>query len=99
MFWRDMAEASTLRKKLHHLCNCLDPVVLSTALYGAEIVDSRIWEEAREAGCPSYDRCLKIMQVVLRKTKACPSVFDDFCKILEEDSITEKTGTDLRGMY
>ncbi len=90
-----MAEASVLQKELHKLCSCLDPVVLSTALFAKEIIDDRTWEEARQNG-PIYDRCLKLMETVLRKTKACPAVFDDFCNILEDETITENIGAELR---
>ena len=93
-----MAEALTLQKELHKLCSCLDPVVLSTALFAKEIIDDRAWEEARQNG-PIYDRCLKLMETVLRKTKACPAVFHDFCSLLEEETITENVGAELKSMY
>ena len=91
-----MAEVSVLRRKLHRLSNCLDPVVLSTALYAEEIIDDRTWEEARHAS-PTYDRCLKLLEIVLRKVKASPSVFEKFCNILEEEPITANIATELRG--
>lgn len=92
-----MAETLALQRKLHRLSSCLDPVVLSTALFADEIIDDRAWEEGRLAS-PNYDRCLKLLEVLLRKVKANPFIFERFCTILEEDSITQDLATELRGI-
>lgn len=92
-----MAEVGVLRRKLHRLSSCLDPVVLSTGLYSKEIIDSRTWEEARQ-NIPSYDRCLKLLEILLRKLKASPLVFEDFCAILEEEPVTANIANELRGI-
>ena len=92
------AEVATVRRKIHELSRCLDPVVIATALFAKEIIDDRCWEEARQTGQPAYDRCLRVLGVLLRKIKSSPAVFEQFCQILEEESVTESTAAELRGI-
>lgn len=75
----------------------IDPVVVSTALFAAEIIDHRSWEEARREGLPHYDRCLNLMGAVMRSTEGKQAVFEEFCEILEAESITAGLARELRG--
>lgn len=94
----DTAESRVLQRHVHKLANSLDPVVLSTILYAAEIIDDRVWEDSRlETKAPNYDRCLKLLGAVLRSTKAKPSSFQVLCEALEQQEVTKDLAAQLRG--
>ena len=90
------AAARVLQKSLHVLASTLDPVPLATALYSAEVIEERTWEEARAEGA-SYDRNLKVIGAVRRSIKAKPEYFDKFCSILEEQAVTKDLAKKLKG--
>ena len=95
---QDSAESKVLQRHVHKLAKSLDPVVLSTILYAAEIIDDRIWEDSRlEIKAPNYDRCLKLLGAVIRCTKAKPSTFQVFCEALEQQEVTKDLAAQLRG--
>ena len=83
----------TLQKKLHRLCSNLDRVVISTALFSNEIIDDKAWEKARIG--PNYDNCLQLLETLIGKIKTRPSIFEEFCKILEEDAATKDLASEL----
>lgn len=86
-----------LRKFLPRLSKTLDPSVIATELYSADIVDSRVWEEARkDAQGANYDRCLNLLEALIRSTRATPACFDKFCTILEDQEVTKTVAGQLR---
>ena len=93
-----MAEVRVLQKKLDKLARSLSPVVVATALLAEEVIEQRTWEEARKEGRPQYDRTLDLMEVVLRAVQARPSVFSQFCTILEHETVTAGIAEELRGI-
>jgi hypothetical protein len=86
-----------LQRKLDRLARSLHPVTVSTALLAEDIIEQRVWEEARKEGLPHYDRCLNVLEAVMRCLGARPSVFEQFCKILEQETVTENLAAELRG--
>lgn len=95
-----MTEVRSLQRNLDKLSRTINPVVLSTALFSEEIIDLRAWDEARKEGSlPQYDRSLSLMGEVMRRTEASPRVFEQFCKILERESVTAGLAVELRGNY
>ena len=93
------AAARVLQKSLHRLASVLEPVPLATALYSAEIIEERTWEEARTEGGSSYDKNLKVIGAVKRGVKAKPECFDQFCSILEAQAVTKDLAKKLKGNY
>ena len=94
-----MAAVRCLQKNLDRLSRSMDPVVVSKALFAAEIVDKRTWEEARRESVPHYDRCLKLLEVVMRSAEAKQEVFEEFCEILDRESTTAGLARDLKGRH
>ncbi len=87
-----------LRKNLPKLCKSLDPVVIATALFAKELIDERAWEDARKDSKESnYDRCLKLLEKLMRNMKIRPSAFEEFCGILSEEEVTKDLARQLRG--
>ena len=81
------------------LSRSIDPVTVSSELFSKDIIDQRSWEEARKEGKPHYDRSLKLLEEVLRKIQARPQIFQQFCEILEQETVTEELAAKLRGAY
>lgn len=95
---QEPTESKVLQRNAHKLASSLDPVVLSTLLYSAEIINDRVWEDTRnDLKAPNYDRCLELLGVVIRCTKAKPSSFEVLCEALEQQEITKDLATQLRG--
>ena len=92
-----MAEVRCLQRKLDKLARSIHPVTVSTALLAEEIIEQRVWEEARREGLPHYDRCLNVLEAVMRSVGAQPSVFEQFCRILEQETVTKGLAAELRG--
>ncbi len=92
-----MSGIRCLHKKLDKLARALHPVTVSTALLAEEIIDQRTWEEARKEGLPHYDRCLNLLEAVLRCVEARPEVYEQFCKVLEQETVTTSLAGELRG--
>ena len=92
------AAARVLQKSLHRLASVLEPVPLATALYSAEIIEERTWEEARTEGGSSYDKNLKVIGAVRRGVRAKPECFDEFCSILEAQAVTKDLAKALKGI-
>ena len=86
-----------LQKNLDRLSRTIDPVVVSTSLFAAEIIDQRSWEEARREGVPQYDRCLNLLGAVMRSAEAKKDVFEEFCDILDRETATAGLARELRG--
>ena len=86
-----------LRKFLPRLSKTLDPSVIATELHSADIVDSRVWEETRkDAQGANYDRCLNLLEALIRSTRATPACFEKFCAILEDQEVTKTVASQLR---
>ena len=86
-----------LRKFLPKLASTLDPSVIATELHSVDVVDGRVWEEARkEAHGANYDRCLNLLESLIRSTRAMPECFDKFCTILEDQEVTKPLAGQLR---
>lgn len=91
------AACKVLRKYLPKLSKILDPAVLATELHSADIVDDRTWEEARKTSQGSnYDRCLGVLEALIRSTRAKPGCFDKLCAILEGEEVTKELASQLR---
>lgn len=93
-----MAEALSLRRNMDKLSRAIDPVTVSTVLFSWEVVDRRMWEEARKESKPEYDRSLSLLGEVLRCTQARPQVFQQLCQVLEQETVTEPLAAQLRGI-
>lgn len=93
------AAARVLQKSLHRLASVLEPVPLATALYSAEVIEERTWEEARIEGGSTYDKNLKVIGAVRRGVKAKPEYFDTFCSVLEEQAVTKDLAKQLKGNW
>ena len=86
-----------LRKFLPRLANTLDPSVIATELHSVDVVDGRVWEEARkEAQGANYDRCLNLLEALIRSTRASFDCFEKFCTILEDQEVTKTLAGQLR---
>jgi hypothetical protein len=86
-----------LRKFIPRLAKTLDPSVIATELHSADIIDGRAWEEARkDAQGANYDRCLNLLETLIRSTRATPDCFDKFCAILEDQEVTKTLASQLR---
>lgn len=94
-----MAAVRCLQRKLDKLARSLHPVTISTALLAEEIIEQRAWEEARREGLPHYDRCLNLLEVLMRCVGARPAVYEQFCKILEQETVTTGLAAELRGKF
>lgn len=92
-----MAGVRCLQRKLDKLARSIHPVTVSTALLAEEIIEQRAWEEARREGLPHYDRSLNLLETVMRCVGTRPSVYEQFCKILEQETVTEGLAAELRG--
>lgn len=90
-------EATSLQRNIERLSRTIDPVTVSTALFARELIDQRIWEEARKEGKPHFDRSLNLLGEVLRSTQAHPQTFQQFCEILEQEKVTEALAAELKG--
>ena len=93
------AAARVLQKSLHRLASVLEPVPLATALYSAEVIEERTWEEARSEGGSTYDKNLKVLGAVRRGVKAKSEFFDTFCSILEAQAVTKDLAKQLKGKW
>ena len=86
-----------LKKYLPRLASTLDPSVIATELHSVDVIDDRVWEEARkEAHGANYDRCLNVLEALIRSTRAAPECFDKFCTILEDQEVTKSLAVQLR---
>lgn len=91
------AACKVLRKYLSKLSKTLDPAVLATELHSVDIVDDRTWEEARKTSQGSnYDRCLGVLEALIRSARAKPDCFDKFCAIVEGEEVTKELAYQLR---
>lgn len=91
------AACKVLRKFLPRLAKTLDPSDIATNLYSLEIIDARIWEEARKSSQgANYDRCLTVLEALIRSVRAKPDCFDKFCSILEEEEVWKPLSTQLK---
>lgn len=94
---QDPLACKVVRKFLPRLAHTLDPSVIATGLYSVDIIDGRAWEEARkEAQGANYDRCLNLLEALIRSTRASPACFEKFCTILEDQEVTKELATQLR---
>ena len=86
-----------LKKFLPRLASTLDPSVIATELHSIDVIDARAWEEARkDAQGANYDRCLNLLEALIRSTRATPECFDKFCNILEDQEVTKSLAGQLR---
>ena len=84
----ELSACKVLRKYLPKLAKTLDPAVLATELHSIDIVDDRTWEEARKTSQGSnYDRCLSVLEALIRSVRAKPDCFDKFCEILDDERV------------
>lgn len=94
---REPLVCKVLRKFLPRLAHTLDPSIIATGLYSADIIDDRVWEDARkEAHGANYDRCLNLLEALIRSLRASPDCFDKFCAILEDQEVTKVLAAQLR---
>lgn len=86
-----------LRRYLPRLARTLDPAVVATELHSADVIDDRTWEEARKSSQgANYDRCLNVLEALIRSVRAKPECFDNFCSILEDHPTTESLSAQLK---
>ena len=86
-----------LRRYLPRLAKTLDPAVIATELYSADVLDQRTWEEARKTSAgANYDRCLNVLEALIRSVRGKPECFDKFCSILKDQPTTEPLSTQLK---
>lgn len=91
------AACKALQRCLTRLARTLDPAVLATELHSADIIDDRTWEEARKTSQGSnYDRCLNVLEALIRSVRAKTECFDKFCSILEDHEVTKSLATRLK---
>ena len=86
-----------LKKYLPRLAKTLDPAVIATELHARDVLDDRTWEEARKTSQgANYDRCLNVLEMLIRNVRAKPECFDKLCSILEDHPTTEGLSTQLK---
>lgn len=86
-----------LRRFLPRLANTLDPSVIATELHSIDVIDGRVWEEAKkEAQGANYDRCLNLLEALIRSTRATPECFNKFCTVLDDQEVTKTLAGQLR---
>ena len=94
---REPLACKVLRKFLPKLASTLDPSIIATDLHSVDVIDDRVWEEARkDAYRANYDRCLNILEALIRNTRASSECFDKFCAILEDQEVTKALASQLR---
>ena len=82
---------------VNRLAHSLNPVAVATALLSEEVIERRVWEEARREGVSHYDRNLSLLGEVMRCVEARPAVFHQFCSVLEQETVTEELAKELKG--
>lgn len=82
---------------LEQLAQTLDPVVISTRLLAANIIDEQTWEKARVRDAADYDRNLDVLKAVRKRVRSDVEYFYKFCDQLKEEEYTKTVAETMEG--
>jgi len=95
---RGQAAYKAIRKKTKLLSAAVTTGQLPEDLFSEELIDDETFEFATNSSCPSTQREKgnKIMRAVRNAVQLKPEAFEDFCRLLENESATKELSLSLR---